>query len=247
MGGARLWRFVKELAIVLIGGALIVSALLRAFVFEPFVIPSGSMQQTLEVSDKVVAQKLTEFKRGDVIIFRDPGHWVSRTEHQPNTNPVSSALEFIGVLPNSSQDYLTKRVIGTPGDRVSCCDVQGRITVNGYPLTEDYLYTEPNGQRVKPSDQPFDVIVPAGKLFVMGDHRNASADSRCHLTQPVPGGNTGDNAFVPIQNVVGPVGLIVAPPLDRFQQLKTPTTFDGVPPPAQPAPAEPYIDTRISC
>lgn len=243
--GSRVWRFVKEITIVLVG-ALLVSALLRAFVFEPFVIPSGSMQQTLEVSDKVVAQKITEFKRGDVIIFRDPGNWVSGSNHQRPSNPVSGALEFIGVLPNSSEDFLTKRVIGTPGDRVTCCDAEGRITVNGHPLEEDYLYTEPTGERVNPSDQPFDVIVPEGKLFVLGDHRNASADSRCHLTDPVPGGNTGDNAFVPIPNVVGPVGLIVAP-LDRFQQLKTPATFAGVPPPAEPAPKTAYIDTRINC
>lgn len=225
-------------------GAIIVSASLRAFVFEPFTIPSGSMENTLAVHDKVVAQKVTDFKRGDVIVFKDPAAWVPRGNHQPNQG-VARVLEFVGVLPNSSDDFLTKRVIGMPGDRVSCCDAQGRLMVNGHPLDEPYLYSDANG-RVRPSDHPFDVTVPAGRLFVMGDHRNASADSRCHLGDSWPGTPTGETAFVPVDNVVGAVGLIVAP-FDRWQKLSTPETFAGVPNPKNPPPPHAVITTAARC
>ncbi|GAB3712343.1 signal peptidase I [Mariniluteicoccus flavus] len=234
--------FLKEVLIVILG-AMVVSALLRAFVFEPFTIPSGSMENTLAVKDKVIAQKVTDFRRGDVIVFKDPGEWVPGQNQQRSGTP-AKLLEFVGVLPNSSDDFLTKRVIGMPGDRVSCCDAQGRLMINGQPITEDYLYADANG-RVRPSEFPFEVVVPAGRLFVMGDHRNASADSRCHLNDVVGGRTRGDTAFVPIENVVGPVSLIVAP-FDRWQQLKTPPVFAGVKN-AEGAPAEAKIVTTARC
>lgn len=240
----RLLTVIKEIAIVLIG-AMVVSALLRAFVFEPFTIPSGSMENTMQVHDKVVAQKLTHFKRGDVIVFRDPGEWVPG-QRQQRTDLIGRSLEFIGVLPNSSDDFLTKRVIGTPGDKVACCDVQGRVTVNDQPLDEDYLYTDNNG-RVLPSEHPFEVVVPRDRVFVLGDHRNASADSRCHLSgQSAAGGPPGEDAFVPEKNIVGPVGLIVAP-FERWQQLRTPATFAKVPAPQAAAPAQAKIVIGYRC
>ena len=241
--GVRLLSGIKEVALVIIG-ALIISAVLRAFVFEPFTIPSGSMENTLQVNDKVVAQKLTDFKRGDVIVFSDPGNWVGGIPHT-EPNPLAKALEFIGVLPNSSNTFLTKRVIGLPGDRVHCCDAQGRVTVNGYALDEAaYLYSDANGT-VLPSEMNFDVVVPRDHLFVLGDHRNASADSRCHMTDDSAGQAPGMLAFVPTANVVGPVGLIVAP-FDRWQQLRTPDAFEGVPPPDD-APAAPKIIVKSDC
>lgn len=242
--GARLFSGIKEVALVIIG-ALIISAVLRAFVFEPFTIPSGSMENTLQVNDKVIAQKITDFKRGDVIVFSDPGDWVGGAP-PARVNPVAKGLEFIGVLPNSSHNFLTKRVIGLPGDRVQCCDDQGRVTVNGYPLDEAaYLYSDGNGTAI-PSEIDFDVVVPREHLFVLGDHRNASADSRCHMTDDSTGQASGMKAFVPTVNVVGPVSLIVAP-LDRWQQLHTPDAFAGVPPPAGEAPIEPDIIVESIC
>lgn len=236
---SKLGSAVKEILLVLLG-AILISSLLRAFVFEPFTIPSESMENTLQVNDKVVAQKITDFKRGDVIVFRDPGDWVSGLA-KPTTNPVRKGLEFIGVLPNSSDDFLTKRVIGLPGDRVACCDTQGRVTINGHSLDENsYLYSDGGGP-IEPSGTPFDVVVPKDHLFVLGDHRDASGDSRCHMN---PGSDMW--AFVPIDHVVGPVGMIVAP-LERWQQLRTPVVFDGVPPPNKEAPVAPEIIVRPEC
>ena len=157
----RLFDGLKEVLLVILG-ALIISALLRAFVFEPFTIPSGSMENTLQVNDKVIAQKVTDFKRGDVIVFRDPADWVAGTG-QPRSNPAAVALEFIGVLPNSSDDFLTKRVIGVPGDHVKCCDEQGRLTVNGVAVDEStYLFSAISSEyaHTPASELEFDIVVP---------------------------------------------------------------------------------------
>ncbi|MDO5682006.1 MAG: signal peptidase I [Propionibacteriaceae bacterium] len=237
--GRRLLGGLKDIVLVVLG-ALIISALLRAFVFEPFTIPTESMENTLQVQDKVIAQKVTDFKRGDVIVFQDPGQWVTGASSQRRTNPAARVLEFVGVLPNSSHDFLTKRVIGLPGDRVSCCDADGRLMINGLPLDEsDYVFPD---SPVRASSTEFDVVVPRNHLFVLGDHRNASADSRCHM-QDDP---TGMSAFVPIDNVVGPVGLIVAP-FERWQQLRTPGAFAGVPEPTREPPTAPEILTAAHC
>lgn len=241
--GRTIWVRIRELLIILIG-AVVVSSCLRAFVFEPFTIPSGSMEHTFEINDKVMAQKVNDFQRGDIIVFADPGGWLNQPVQQ--STGIRRGLELVGVLPDTSRNYLTKRVIGMPGDRVHCCDPQGRITVNGVALDEsEYLYATADGP-VTPSDIEFTVTVPAGRVFVMGDHRNASADSRCHLDDLVTDGPRGSDAFVPVENVVGSVSLIISP-FERFRSFDTPGTFAGVPPPEQPAPDQAEIEVDGTC
>ena len=217
-------------------GAIIVSSLLRAFVGQMFIIPSESMENTLLKGDRVVVQKLTPFHRGDVVVFADPADWLGG-EGTEERGPLGKALEFVGVLPDTSKGHLIKRIIGMPGDRVKCCDAKSRVTVNGQPLDErSYLYSEPNGDQVAPSDFPFEVVVPRDRIFVMGDHRDLSADSRCHLSDLSTTEKQGEVAFIPEDLVVGPAFAIVAP-LDRAKRLRVPSTFAAVPPPSQPAPA----------
>ena len=121
-------------------------------------------------------------------------------------------LDFIGLPTASSAGHLIKRVIGMPGDKVVCCDAKGRITVNGYALDEtSYLYTGPDGDQVDPSDVTFDVVVPKDRIFVMGDHRDLSADSRCHLSDLSTTQAKGQVAFVPDDLVVGPAVAIAWP------------------------------------
>lgn len=238
----RFGGFLREIVIVVVG-ALVVSSLLRAFVAQPFVIPSGSMEQTLQINDKVVVEKVTDFHRGDIVVFRDPGTWLGSGYAGVERGPAGRVLEFVGLLPDSSSNHLIKRVIGMPGDEVKCCDAQGRMSVNGVALDEqDYLYKEDDGVPVAPAEVPFRVVVPAGRIFVMGDHRNDSKDSRCHLADvSMDGGPPGADAFVPITDVVGPAFLIAAP-LDRIQRLRIPATFAAVPEATAPAPSQAVIE-----
>jgi signal peptidase I len=236
--GDKIGGLIKELLIVVVG-ALIIAFLIRTFLGQMFLIPSGSMEHTLNINDRIAVQKVTHFKRGDIVVFQDPDHWLGDEPQAPERSPIGKALEFIGVLPNTSSEYLVKRVIGMPGDHVKCCDTEGRVTVNGQPLDErSYLFSR-DGQQSKPSDQPFDVIVPRDRIWVMGDHRDDSADSRCHLKDQSAEG-TSMSAFVPTDDVVGPVFAIVAP-FSRASWIHIPKTFDNVPGPKHPAPAGPVI------
>jgi signal peptidase I len=238
--------FARELLLVVVG-AIIVSSLLRMFVGQMFIIPSQSMESTLLVGDRVVVQKITDFDRGDVVVFADPGGWLAG-EPVEERGPVGKAFEFIGVLPDTSTGHLIKRVVGLPGDRVKCCDSKNRITVNGQPLDERaYLYTDPDGQQVRPSDIEFEVVVPSDHLFVMGDHRDLSADSRCHLSDLSTTQKKGGVAFVPLDLVVGPA-FAVAAPFNRAARLHRPETFSAVPAPTKPAPAEAVIKPEgVTC
>ncbi len=237
--------FLKELVFVVVG-AIVVSSLLRAFVGQMFIIPSQSMENTLLVGDRVVVQKISDFHRGDVVVFKDPADWLG---DEPAEDPtvVDRLLEFIGVPTASSPGHLIKRVIGMPGDRVVCCDDQHQITVNGTALDETaYLYSDSAGDQVPPSDVQFSVVVPRDRIFVMGDHRDLSADSRCHLADLSTQGR-GQTAFVPVSDVVGPAFAIVAP-FDRATRLHVPATFADVPAPREPAPTRGEIKPAgVSC
>ncbi|MFL6064564.1 MAG: signal peptidase I [Friedmanniella sp.] len=244
--GHQAASFLKELVFVVVG-ALIVSSLLRAFVGQMFIIPSQSMESTLLIGDRVVVEKLTGFQRGDVVVFEDPGHWL---ENEPvvDPGPFDRVLEFVGIPTASTPGHLIKRVIGLPGDRVVCCDDQSRITVNGHQLDEtSYLYVNPDGSQVNASDVRFRVVVPKDRIFVMGDHRDLSADSRCHLADVATDQPRGAVAFVPENLVVGPAFAIAAP-FSRAHRLKRPATFDGVPAPKRAAPDQATIEPPgITC
>ncbi len=237
--GQHVVAFFKELAAVVVG-AVIVASLLRGFVGQMFLIPSVSMEDTLRVSDRVVVEKLSRISRGQVVVFKDPGGWLSGPA-APERGFVGKAFQFIGILPDPSTEHLIKRVIGMPGDRVVCCEAAGRLTVNGAVLDESsYLFTDRDGVQVPPSSIPFEVLVPEGHIFVMGDHRDRSSDSRCQLDDPTPGGVKGENAFVDTDLVVGRA-IAVAWPFARRHALPIPDTFEAVPPGKQPAPDRPEI------
>lgn len=241
----QLGGFAREVALVVVV-ALVVCALVRFFVGQMFNIPSRSMEGTLLVGNKVVVQKVTDFQRGDIVVFADPGGWL-RGQPTRERGPVGRAFEFVGVLPDTATGHLIKRVIGMPGDKLVCCDEQGRMTVNGYALDEtSYLYRDAAGEQVV-STVMFEVVVPKDRLFVMGDHRDESSDSRCHLSDVAPGTRAGETAFVPVDSVVGSTLAIVAP-FDRARRLLRPNTFAGVPSASQPVPDEAVIKpSNITC
>lgn len=218
--------------------ALIITALIRVFIFQVFRVPSGSMEQTLETRDRIVSIRMADWQRGDIVVFEDTNGWLG--EPQITQNPVLRGLEKVKLLPDSEKNYLVKRVIGTAGDKVKCCDVEGRLTVNGQPLDEEsYLYQTESGVPVAASETRFEVTVPQGHIFVMGDHRDRSGDSRLHMCSTVEGQPFGSAGFIPESAVVGPVKAIVLP-LNRIQGFERPATFDAVPA-AQEAPQDPVL------
>ena len=195
----------KELP-VLVVVALVVSLLIKTFLVQFFFIPSGSMENTLQISDRVAVNKLPfiskNISRGDVVVFRDPNNWLPEAVDYSSNKYVAkakSALVAVGVLPNPAKQYLVKRVIGIPGDHIICCTKDDKLSINGVEVTEPYIFA---GN--KPSDMKFDVTVPAGKIWVMGDHRGASADSRYHQEDINKG-------FVPLSKVTGRVVAVIWP------------------------------------
>ncbi len=197
------WGFVREIAIVLVC-ALVLSVVVRTFFVQAFYVPSGSMENTLQIDDRILASKITTsisgVKRGEIIVFKDPGGWLPKSKTE--VGPFAQALEFIGLLPSSAGDDLVKRAIALGGDRIMCCDANGQIVLNGVALDEPYIKPGRGTDQVA-----FDVVVPADSVFVMGDNRGASADSRYHLQQ--------NDGGVPLDNVVGRVVLKVWP-LSQF-------------------------------
>lgn len=219
--GAAIREFV-----VVVAMALALSFVVKTWLMQAFYIPSGSMEDTLILNDRVVVNKLVpgviDLQRGDVVVFEDPGEWlaaVPEVSQGPVRDGVERVLSFVGLLPNTSDNHLIKRVIGMPGDTIVCCDSEGRLTVNGVPVTEPYVKAGD-----VPSSITFDITVPEGKVWVMGDHRSDSEDSRFHD----PDG-TGAEGSVPIVNVTGRAVAIVWP-FDRAGWLSRPeSTFARVP------------------
>ena len=194
----------RELPILVIS-ALVLSIIVKTFLVQFFYIPSGSMENTLQVNDRVGVNKLgalfSDIKRGEVVVFRDPASWLSAPYDDSTgiSKVIKETLVFVGILPDPAKQYLIKRVIGVGGDHVVCCSPSGKLTVNGVEVDEPYIYA---GN--KPSDSTFDVTVPKGFIWVMGDHRGASADSRFHTDDPNKG-------MVPLDKVTGRALFVIWP------------------------------------
>lgn len=219
-GGAFL-GFVRDLLVILVV-AFLVSFLLKTFLVRSFYIPSVSMEQTLKVDDRILVNQLVpdvmDVKRGDVVVFKDPGGWLYPRATEPPQG-FEKILQSVGLAADTSHEYVVKRVIGVGGDRVACCDAQGRVTVNGVPLDEPYIVVPPGETRASKID--FDVTVPEGSIWVMGDNRYQSKDSRYNQDQPGKG-------FVPEDEIVGRA-FVINWPLSHFTWLGTPEgTFTGV-------------------
>jgi signal peptidase I len=215
----------RESAIV-IGLALLLSLIVKTWLMQAFYIPSESMENTLLIGDRVIVNKLVpspiDLQRGDVIVFDDPDHWLPvpvPIQRSPLAGALNSTLTFVGLLPSDEGNHLIKRVIGLPGDHVVCCDSNKKLLVNGVPLTEPYLFPGD-----APSLQFFDIRVPKGRVWVMGDHRSDSADSRPHDQS-----SGGAKGTVPESLIVGRA-LTVVWPINHWSWLDSPgSTFARVP------------------
>jgi signal peptidase I len=218
-------RGIRELTVVIVV-ALIATALLRGFVVQAFFVPSGSMIPTIHINDRIVVSRISHLARGEVVVFQDPGGWLSLDEQPKKPGPVRRLFEWVGVLPNSGHGYLVKRVVGLPGDHVVCCARSGDLLINGKQVAESYIESSQHT-----SDSPFDVVVPARRIFVLGDNRFVSGDSSRHLDRAHP-----NAAFVPESLVTGRAVAIVWPWKDR-RVLGIPKPFAVIPtgrtPPAQ--------------
>jgi signal peptidase I len=218
-----LWQELPMLMVVAFGLAF----LIRAFLLQAFFIPSGSMQETLAIGDRVLVNKVVYDvrgpQRGEVIVFRGTDNWAPEAADQPPKSFGSKLAgqfgSLIGVAQPSEKDFI-KRIIGLPGDVVQCCDAQGRLMVNGVPLDEPYVYEnspldiDPTPGRCGP--RKFGPItVEPGKMWVMGDHRGVSQDSRC-------------SGQVPIRNIIGKAFVVVWPKAS-WSTLGTPATFAHIP------------------
>jgi signal peptidase I len=201
----RRGSFWRELPI-LVGVAILVAVLVRAFVLQTFYIPSPSMEHTLNVLDRVLVNKLVydfrEPRRGEIVVFKAPGDWQSGTE---------------------GEDFI-KRIIGVGGDHVVCCDDEERLQVNGRSLSEPYIYQDADGTPDPAADEPFDITVPSGRLWVMGDHRSASGDSLEHWQQT----QSIDEATIEADAIVGRAFTIFWP-VNRATWLSVPSQFNAIP------------------
>lgn len=205
--------------LTIVATALVLSLLIKTFLIRSFFIPSGSMLNTLQINDRIVVNELVPnvvpIERGDVVVFRDPGGWLGAIDTKPvpvATQITDWFLSAFGVTAPDSDVHLVKRVIGIAGDHVVCCDAHNKLTINGVAITEPYIADNQN-----PSDTKFDVTVPADSIWVMGDNRGNSEDSRFHQDLPSKG-------FVNKSFIVGRAFLITWPFnhfgwLDNYQSV----------------------------
>ena len=245
--GRRKRSFWREFPI-LVAVALLLAVVIKTYAIQAFFIPSGSMENTLEINDRVLVNKLVydvrSIRRGDIVVFNGDGSWDPGTPPRDTNFVVKFAQGFASMFGfGHPGDILIKRVIGLPGDKVACCDAQGRVTVNSVPLTEQsYLYPGDS-----PSEIRFNIVVPPGRLWVMGDHRLISDDSRNHLGQP--GGGT-----IPENAVIGRAFVIIWP-ISRWRILPIPATFEqpklsaaaasSAPPAARLEPSSPALPLAL--
>jgi signal peptidase I len=218
--------FFRDL-VVIVAIAIVASFLIKTFLVRSFFIPSASMENTLQIHDRILVNELVPnivpLQHGDVVVFKDPGGWLEPSEPVAQPPLVAAAdwvLSLIGLSTSDSNDHLIKRVIGLPGDHITCCNALGQMSVNGTPLDEPYVLLQQGTTTV--SSVPIDVTVPAGSLWVMGDNRYNSKDSRFNR-------GTATKGFVPMKDVVGRA-FVVSWPLNHWQYLSNfPETFGGVP------------------
>ncbi|MFT4220137.1 MAG: signal peptidase I [Microbacterium sp.] len=223
------WAFLRDIVVIVLI-ALVASFLIKTFLVRSFYIPSGSMEHTLEIQDRILVDEITPrfggYSRGDVVVFRDPGGWLPPAAE--DTRPaivqgVDWVLSLVGLSAPDSDDHLVKRIIGLPGDHVVCCNGIGQLTVNDTPIDELSYIEVPSGESAA-STLEFDITVPEGSLWVLGDNRYSSKDSRYNQDQPGKG-------FVPLDNVVGRAFLITWP-FSRFGLIDGHhDAFSGVPSP----------------
>jgi len=222
------WNWIREVLIIVVS-ALVLSLVIKTFFFQSFWIPSASMENTLVENDRILVTKWRPgplaLRHGDVVVFKDPNNWL---QHDPADNPTglskvgAEVLTFTGLLPEDAGEHLIKRIVGLPGDVVSCTDADATVEVNGESVDEPYI---------KPGTQPcgreFEVTVPPGYLWVMGDNRDNSADSRAHMGEP--GGGT-----IPIDNVVGTTFAVVWP-TSHWTGIGNPFDEDSTPAAVEPS------------
>jgi signal peptidase I len=219
----KLW---KELPI-LFGVALLLALVIKTFFVQAYFIPSQSMQHTIEPGDRVLVNKLTPWfgwtpQRGQIVVFKDPGGWLDPSEIKKDNafvGGVKKVFTWVGLLPEGNEQDLIKRVVGVPGDVVQCKGVGQPVTVDGVPLDEhSYLYRGVDGQLDDASQTAFGPItVQPHTVFVLGDHRSDSGDSRVHLQEPSQG-------LVPYSDMQGHAFVRIWP-LSRVSGLGTPSTF----------------------
>ena len=201
----RKGSLLRELPILVVV-ALAVSLVIKSFLVQFFYIPSGSMENTLQVNDRVAVNKVPfiskSINRGDVVVFRDPDNWLPEPYTADGNiilTKIKEGFVAVGVLPNPAKQYLVKRVIGVAGDKVECCTKNKKLMINGVEIDEPYIFSGNT-----PSDTKFNVTIPEGKVWVMGDHRSASSDSRFHQDDINQG-------MVPTSKVTGRVIGIIWP------------------------------------
>jgi signal peptidase I len=221
--------------VLLLGVALVLAIVIKALFVALFYIPSESMEPGLVKNDRILVEKPSYWfgdgpERGDVVVFKDPGGWLPDAEGAGPTGVVAKTLSRVGLYPSGG--HLVKRVIGVEGDVITCCDDQGRISVNGQPLDEkEYAVlggASCYGPMVDNCTKDWEVgPIPSGQIFVMGDNRNNSADSSFHMCKPTDTDCTA-NPYVPVDDVVGKVFVLLWP-RDRFGVLHRPATFADIP------------------